>query len=1530
MRRKKNIAAILRAVFLLMGLFFKLGLFAQEDNVVFNRISTEDGLSQSSVFCITQDNEGFMWFGTQYGLNRYDSYTFKVFKNDPYNSRSISDNYIQALLVDNSGILWIGTYDGGLNKFTPDTQDFIRYINKPDDSKSLSHNRVLCIFEDKSNELWIGTGDGLNKMDRKTGKFTRYVHEENIPNSLGNNIVYWIYEDHAGEMWIGTAEGLDQFDRKNNRFRHYTHNEKNSLSICHNRIRCIYEDSYKELWIGTQNGLDKYERESNRFIHYKNIPTDPRSLCGNGIRYIREDRYRNLWIGALKGLDRFDRKNNRFIHYKNEPSNPLSLSHNEIQNIYEDRFGILWIGVLGGLNKVYRRNPGFSNYKLDTLVHFRRLKNIKIDRNINMIWSICEDKTGLLWIGSFNGLTGFNRQTREIKESYTQIEGNSNSLFDNTVRVIHEDSEGFLWVGTQLGVLHKIDNKKGTVIRYEISLNNKALLTILEDKHKRLWIGTDGDGLYNILDRSNGSFKSFLNNEKGLNTLSDNKVLCLYEDKSGILWIGTWGGGLNKLVNAEEGRFIAYKYDDIKDSISNNRVRCIHEDSSGILWIGTDRGLNKLDRNTGKFQSIFEKDGLPSDVIYSILEDNLGYLWMSTMNGLARFDPKNSSFKTYDFTDGLQGNEYNQGAFFKNKKGELFFGGTNGFNAFEPGQIETDPYKPPVVITDFLINNKSVLSQKLKNDRITLSPNESLFSIEFAALHYANPKKNQYKYQLDGYDEKMISTDYKNRRATYTNLPPGDYIFKVWGTNKDGIGSSQPASIKIKIPPPWWKTWWAYIIYMVLTVSVLFLVWYVWYNKNVIQRLKKVDRLKDEFLSKTSHELRTPLHGIVGLTESLVDGVAGPLNQKITSDLSMVISSAKRLANLVDDILDFSQMKNTNVVLHKKPVDLRIVADVILNLSRPLIGKKQLDLVNEIPTDLPMVDADENRLQQIIHNLVGNAIKFTEAGAIKISAEVQEGNLAARVSDTGIGIPKENFKRIFESFEQGDGSTARTYGGTGLGLAVTKKLVELHGGKIHVQSTLGKGSIFTFTLPLYKNENGRKRAELETSVKKSLVYEPFIVKPVEEKSIYPHDPPSKYKYHVLIVDDDPINRQVLLNNLHLQNYLVTEASSGFEVLQILEENQKIDLIILDIMMPRMSGYEVCRKIRERFKPTDIPVIFLTAMNQAADLAEAFDSGGNDFVTKPISKIELLKRLNIQLQLVETSRNLEQKIQELLHLNNELEMEHQRLKTIQHELIQKEKMASVGILTAGVAHQINNPASFTDMAVHNLESDMKEFKEYLMAIAGDNADAEILEAFDSKFTNLFDRLDTINRGITRISKIVKELLEFSRQARGELKRKKLVELLQLNINFIQGKYLEQVDFITDFQADPELECDPAKLHGAFMNIMINACQAIIHLQNKTGQKTKGTLTVQTLQVNNEAVIKFQDTGIGMSEEVQSHIFDPYFTTKPEREGTGLGLFISYSIIDEHNGRMEAKSEEGKGTLFTIYLPLEKPGKKKEAS
>ena len=1505
--------------------FLSSCLYGQIGNIRFKRISIEDGLSQSSVTCILQDRKGFMWFGTQDGLNRYDGYEFWIYIHNPDDLSSISDNYIWCIYEDRSGVLWIGTYGGGLNRFNPITGRFTHYKHKPANPNSLSHNDVRAIYEDRSGVMWIGTfGGGLNKFDQETGRFTKYRHIWDGPNSLSHDYISSIFEERSGILWIGTAGGgLNKFDQKNEQFILYKHNQDYINSLSSNNINCIYEDRYKCLWIGTEGGgLNRFDRKTGKFIHYT---TENSNLSYNDINSIFEDSAGVLWIGTTGGgLNQFDRKTGSFINYTVYNS---SMSHDDISAIYEDRSGVLWVGTFGGgVNKYDRSSSQFAHYKHEP-ASYNSLSH-------NDVMAIFEDSSGVLWIGTHGG--GLNRFDRKTHKFLHYTIENSN-LSHNDINSIFEDRSGILWIGTNGGGLNRLDRKAESFNHYMHSLENpnslshNGISSIYEDRYGMMWIGTHGGGL-NKFDRKTLGFICFKHDFLNPISLSHNDVRVIYEDRFGILWIGTYGGGLNKL-NRKRGIFNCYMHDyrDFR-SLSADRIMVIYEDNSGVLWIGTSGGgLNKMvDREKGMFKSYREKDGLPNAVIYGILEDNKGNLWLSTNNGISRFNPRTEVFRNYDIYDGLQSNEFNTGAYFKIRTGEMFFGGINGFNAFFPQQIKENLYIPPVVITAFLISNRYVPLQSLysgsslqkpihETDAITLSYNQNVFSFEFAALHYASPQKNRYKYKLEGWDEYWIETYSRNRRATYTNLPAGEYVFRVTGSNKDGIWNKRGTSIDLKIMPPPWKTWWAYILYILALAGIVYLPLFLWaqkkkrsYERSVAQRLKQLDRLKDEFLSNTSHELRTPLNGIIGLTESLIDGAVGPINEKFAANLLMISTSAKRLAHLVNDILDFSTLRNKSLELHKRPVDLYALTNVVLMLSKPLIGSKKLELINDIGPAAPAVEADENRLQQIMHNLVGNAIKFTESGIVNVSAGIEKDMIHVQVSDTGIGIPEEKHEKIFESFEQAEGSTARPYGGTGLGLAVTKQLVELHGGKIWVESTVGKGSTVTFTLPLSKKEAVKEEQETKSPGVEIPVFEIPQQGAVKDESDHYKAVLNSSDFHILVVDDDPINRQVIRNLLSIQNYNVTEVSSGHEAVQALESSTQIDLILLDIMMPRMSGYEVCEKIREQRHKHELPIIFLTAKTHPTDLVTAFKAGGNDFISKPVSKGELLSRVQTHLQLLQVHRNLSKK--------------HQQLKDTQSQLIQSEKMASLGILVAGVAHELNNPAACIKLNAEYFSRVWKEIIPVLDQYAQTNEDFDITDLPYEKSKKEVEKLmNGLQEDSNRIQTIIEELTNFSRKEDSPGKQAvEINKVIQSAVNLTHNLVKKSIKhFSYELEKGlPLIYGSSRRLEQVFINLIRNACQAL--RDNTQGLHISTTYDKEKKQI----LVKVKDEGVGIEAENLECIMDPFFTTKTSGEGVGLGLSISFNIIQEHGGKINFESKPGKGTTVSVTLPVEPlPGEEK---
>jgi signal transduction histidine kinase/ligand-binding sensor domain-containing protein len=803
----------------LLGPWFAAPAYAETGTVRFDNISTEQGLSQSTVTAILQDHQGFMWFGTEDGLNQYDGYHFTVYRHDPDDPASLSDNVVYSIYESRSGELWVGTASG-LDRFDRATATFAHYRHEAADPESLSGEPVTAILEDHAGALWVGTEDGgLDRLDWVTDGFAHYQHAADDPQSLSDNAVYSIYQDRGGELWIGTLSGLDRLDQMTGLFTHYRLDPTNSHIVGDYTVNDIYEDRQGALWIGTRGDLVQFDRSQNRFVEYRHEAGDPCSLSSDSVRSVYEDSRGTLWIGTRSGLDRLDQSQNCFIHYRHDPNDLHSLISDSIRAMYEDRSGILWIGTSGGgLSKysqaaqrfaLYRYNPGLPHSLSD-----------------NNVWAIHEDRSGILWVGTFSaGLNRLDRRSGAVA-IYRHQPSEIGSLSSDEVRVILEDTSGVLWVGTEHGGLNRFDPKTETFFHYRReasdpgSLSDDDVFALYEDRQGTLWIGTQQGGL-NRLDRESESFVHYQHDATNPFSLGDNHVETIYQDHLGVLWIGTLGG--IDLLDNDRKQFTHYRHEPQDPaSLSNNKVTSIYESPDGTVWIGTlGGGLNRFDRAAQTFTHYTIKDGLPDDTVYGILPDAEGRLWLSTNKGLSRFDPRRGAFRNYDSNDGLQGDQFNVRAYSKGTDGELFFGGTQGFNAFFPEQVTDNLVPPLVVVTAFGILNQTVQTNLTANEHIQLSYKDYLISFEFAALDYNAPARNQYAYMLDGVDRDWVYAGTR-RYASYTNLSGGDYVFRVKASNSDGIWSSEGTALRISITPPFWHTWWFIgIVGLVVAVGVM-------------------------------------------------------------------------------------------------------------------------------------------------------------------------------------------------------------------------------------------------------------------------------------------------------------------------------------------------------------------------------------------------------------------------------------------------------------------------------------------------------------------------------------------------------------------------------------------------------------------------------------------------------------------------------------------------------------------------------------
>ncbi len=826
-----------RLILILLFLAGCVSLPAQQGDLAFTNTSIEQGLSQSIVDAILQDQKGFMWFVTEDGLNRFDGYTFTVFKHDAKDPFSLAHNEIKSICAGRDGILWVGSFYRGLERFDPATGRFTHFAHDPANPASLSNDIVWAVLEDRAGRLWVGTGGGLNRLDSAAGAFRRYRHDPRDSASISHDDVRTLYEDKAGRIWVGTAGGgLNRLDPVTGRFTRFRHDPADPQSLSHDDVRAIREDPDGTLWVGTfGGGLDCLDPATGKFRHFRNDPRDPRSLASDNVMALQLDEAGTLWAGTDGGgLNRFNPRNGAFTRYLNAPNRPDSLPGNRIYSLYLDRSGILWIGTYGnGLSRCDLHKKRF--------VHYLHDPNDPNSLSHNIVWCFWEEPDGVLWVGTNDGgLNCLDRAGGRFTR-YLHDPADPRSLSHNSVRMVRPDRDGTIWVATNGGGLDRLDPKTGVFRHYRhdpadpASLSHDELRMVFRDRRDTIWVGTYGGGL-DRWDPATGGFVHYRSDPADPATISNDYVRTALEDDDGRLWFGTHGGGLNRFDRAT-GKFTRYRNDPRNPaSLSNDFVFCIHPAPSGALWIATyGGGLNRMDPAAETFTALRKSDGLPDDVVYGILEDRHGNLWLSTNSGITRYNPAGGSIRSFTMADGLQSNEFNGGSFYQNRRGEMFFGGINGFNVFRPDLITDDRYRAPVVLTDFQLFNRAVPLGPLPDgrtlltrsiaytDRIELGYRDRVVSFEFASLDFATPEKNRYAYKLEGLDRDWIDFG-THRRVMFTTLPAGRYTLRVKGTNSDGVWNETGAALALIVRPPWWSTNWAFAAYALALVGLVLLV----------------------------------------------------------------------------------------------------------------------------------------------------------------------------------------------------------------------------------------------------------------------------------------------------------------------------------------------------------------------------------------------------------------------------------------------------------------------------------------------------------------------------------------------------------------------------------------------------------------------------------------------------------------------------------------------------------------------------------
>ena len=1059
--KKINIILILVCIFSCLKISTSYANIRESFN--FKNITIEDGLSQSTVETIYQDSKGYIWIGTNDGLDRYNGYEFKHYKHDKYDKNSIANNYIVDIIEDKNGYIWVSTI-GGLSRINPDKDEIKNYYSK-EDRGNLSNSNLWQLLCTKDNRLIASTIDGLNVYDKNKDKFTRILYKE---GELPSQYIYSLEEDINGHIWVGTDNGLVELDKDLNIVKSY-HD-----TIGDSDVYNVYDDSKGNIWVCTlDNGLFKINLDDKSVENYKNNNSKI-SIPSNNVRDIISDSEGKLWIATDKGLCTFDYEREEFITYNKKLYQSNSLIDDEIFCLLKDSSGLIWIGTYSGISR-FNPNSSFTHFKSDPY------DNNSISGNV--IHGIYEDDDKTLWIGTNeSGVNIINGES--IKHLNKE---NSNLVSD-----LIEDITGFknyIFIGTNEGLSVLVKNDK-TVKNYTITnyttkdgLPSNKIRSLFIDSKGYLWIGTN-KGLA-ILDINNNKIIdiTYILDEMGV---SDKFIRAVYEDSKGNYYIGCFlEGGLIK-INPNTKEYKIYKNIENDDSsISNNSIRYINEDLYGNILVGTSHGINILNLSTDKFNHYTEKDGLINNTIYGILVDKNNGIWMSTNAGISKLSTEDATFKNFTITDGLQSNEFNGRACFKSKDGNMYFGGINGFNVFNSQDIELSTFEPKVIFDNFEING----TNKKDISNIKFKSNENNIKINFFTNDYKNTKTTQYYYKLEGLENEWNMTN--SNSLVFVNLGSGDYTLKIKTITQHGVMSDE-SSVHFTINPPIWRSNYAICIYLILIIiSILRYMHKVntldrlvnertnklrkemEKNEQLFKKVLSLEQNKNNYFVNLSHELRTPLNVLSSINQLIKeftkkDNFITP--EKLSYYMGIMDRNCSRLLSLINNLIDHTKIENNSYIINKKDEDIvYLVEETVLDM-KDYIEEKGLELIFDTDVEEKVIRCDKVDIERCIINLVGNAVKFTpEGGLIEVLLQDLDDKVKIIVKDNGIGISEENQKIIFDRFNQVVDESSEQKGGSGLGLTITKQLITLHNGEIYVESEVGVGSEFIIILPVYSS-----------------------------------------------------------------------------------------------------------------------------------------------------------------------------------------------------------------------------------------------------------------------------------------------------------------------------------------------------------------------------------------------------------------------------------------------------------------------------
>lgn len=1281
---------------------FKSGsAYSQNNRILFSHLDVNDGLSDNSVKCIYRDQKGFIWFGTNSGLNRYDGYEFEVFRSRPSDSTSITDNSINVITEAPNGDLWIGTRSG-LSVLDNEYYRFRRIYFEPGHPFNCQDiNYITALSSDKEGNILAGTHNGLLFIPQGGDKISHILFDEKSCSSELNNITS-IECDSDGFFWVGTLNGFIIKTKPGSGFMEKLESVGGSDG---GGIRRMFIDRENNLWISNRNGLHLYDIRSGiwnaGFLNMSGRYSDNMLVTG-----IDQDPDGRIWVTTNgNGVFIFDDAVSAPVNITSMPYAEGSLKSNGLSALYCDYSGITWIG---------NAKKGVDYFKKD-VIKFRLFRNYPTDLNSlsnNDVNSVTEDSNGNIWIGTNGG--GLNMYDKKNdKFIHFRNDGLPGKRLSTDIIVsLFEDSDQKIWIGTFLGGLNCLDPKTGTIDIYRhnpddsTSLSDDKVWSICEDSRGNLWIATLTGGL-NLLDRETGKFTRY---NSGNSSICFDYINHIFVDKEDKLWLSS-ANGLIYFDPVQNRSECFYSNPEIPSSLSDNHIISTYRDSRNFFWVCTNNGLNLMDSSNKSFRVFTEENGLPSGSVLRILEDEESNLWISTRNGISRLtvekgtdDRYNFRFVNYSISDGLQGKEFNETAACASSDGMFWFGGIDGLNAFNPSEIKENIAPAKLMITGLRIDNKEVPYGRSVNNRVILEKpvfntdciilkyRENSFAVDFAALNFFFPERTMYSYNLEGFNEKWIVTEGKHNHAVFSNLKNGRYTFHLNGTNNDGIWNSNPVSIDIHILPPYWKTWYAYLVYILFILSALSLLRYLILARERMRikleqeqvesmHLHEMDALKIRFFTNISHELRTPLSLILSPAEKLK--ILWNDKPEIRY-INLIMQNARRLLFMVNQLLDFRKMEIQGFTFNPSLGNITgFIRDTVLSFE-DLAEQKNIKLSYHSSAGDFVTFFDAIKLEKILFNLLSNSFKFTQSGGkvdVAVNLRESEDNrisenemdnpplLVIKVRDTGIGIPADKIDKLFTSFYQID-SAVSTDHGSGIGLSLVREFVNLHNGEINVESEPGKGSCFTVLIPVKRNciQSGSVYACPEPP---SLVAGPTEDLPGE-------------KPNILIAEDDDDFRFYLKDNLKMK-YNIIEASNGEQALSFLAKVLP-DLVISDIVMPGIQGLDLCRRIKSESHTSHIPVILLTGRSNEDVQFESFETGADDYITKPFS-FQLLEAR------IENLIKLRKGLKKFLRSNMRIEPKDISVISLDEQFIQK------------ALDLVEKNMSKTDYTVEELSQDM---------------------------------------------------------------------------------------------------------------------------------------------------------------------------------------------------------------------------------